>query len=169
MFCKCGCGEKTNPWDRGPKRGQPRDYLKGHWWRGKKRAVGPDYLINPETGCWLWQHAKVPKGYGQAVRDGRVVVAHRWYYEQAKGPVPAGKYLDHLCRVPACVNPDHLEVVTNAENVRRGKSTPLTPEQVAIIKATPRTYGSGRELAKRFGVSDACISAIRSGQTWAAA
>lgn len=154
-LCKCGCGQEA-----------ARDYLKGHWWRGKKRTSGPDYLINPDTGCWLWQHATVPKGYGHAVRDGKVTVAHRWYYEQAKGPIPEGKYLDHLCRTPACVNPDHLEIVTNAENVRRGNSTRLTTEQVAEIKAAPRGYGTGRALAKRFGVADSTITAIRTGQNW---
>lgn len=166
MYCKCGCGEKTR-W----KNGKPQQYVFGHTWRGRRRVSGPDYLIDPETGCWLWQHGKTPKGYGQKVLQpgNRIVAAHRWYYEQANGPIPEGRYLDHLCRVTGCVNPAHLEVVTNALNVRRGNSTRLTPKQVAEIKAAPRGYGTGRALAIKYGVADSTISAIRTGQNWSAA
>jgi hypothetical protein len=160
-LCKCGCGQETNL-----RRGVPHDYLKGHWWRGKQRISGPDY-IEDENGCWIWQHGKTPKGYGQAVRDGKVLGAHRWYYEQAKGPISKGHQLDHLCRVPACVNPDHLEIVDNTENVRRGSATRLTKAQVRAIKEFPREYGTGNFLAAKYGVSASTISAIRSGQNWA--
>lgn len=51
--------------------------------------------------------------------DGRLVRAHRFSYERAVGPIPAGLQIDHLCRVRACVNPAHLEPVTCGENVRR--------------------------------------------------
>ena len=49
-----------------------------------------------------------------------MVLAHRVYYERHVGPVPEGLELDHLCRNPGCVNPEHLEPVTHAENIRRG-------------------------------------------------
>ena len=76
-----------------------------------------------KNGCWLWTGYVLPDGYrrfrrGRAV-DG-VVSAHKWSYEHFVGPVPEGLELDHLCRVRRCCNPDHLEAVTRAENVRRG-------------------------------------------------
>ncbi|WP_414630996.1 HNH endonuclease signature motif containing protein [Alcanivorax jadensis] len=51
---------------------------------------------------------------------GKAVKAHRFSYETFESPIPEGMQLDHLCRVRNCVNPRHLEPVTNRENVRRG-------------------------------------------------
>lgn len=70
--------------------------------------------------CWLWQRGKMPFGYGVAIIDGTQWYLHRWVYEQLVGPIPVGLQIDHLCRVPACCNPDHLEPVTRKENVLRG-------------------------------------------------
>lgn len=73
-----------------------------------------------EFGCWLWHAAADHLGYGRIGLAGKVVLAHRFAYELLVGPIPAGLDLDHLCRVPACVNPAHLEPVTHRENQRRG-------------------------------------------------
>lgn len=79
-----------------------------------------------ENGCWLWQANKDTKGYGQMTigsrTDGsrRNAMAYRVAYEVFKGEIPAGLHLDHLCRVHACVNPNHLEPVTPKENNHRG-------------------------------------------------
>lgn len=71
------------------------------------------------NGCWLWNHP-MANGYGAIHVDGKRRWAHRFGYELLVGPIPEGLTLDHLCRTPACVNPEHLEPVTHAENVRRG-------------------------------------------------
>lgn len=73
--------------------------------------------------CWLWTACLI-RGYGAFQFGGRGVYAHRFAYEFCVGPILAGLTIDHLCRVPACVNPDHLEVVTLAENVMRGVGAP---------------------------------------------
>jgi hypothetical protein len=83
----------------------------------EKVEEGPD-------GCWLWTAGKfVTGGYGvfNLPRDGGAARAHRWAYEQMIGEIPAGLVLDHLCRTPACVNPYHLDPVTDLVNVRRGR------------------------------------------------
>lgn len=75
----------------------------------------------PDT-CFLWAGATTTSGYGQATFGGRHVYAHRLLYQLMRGQIPEGMVIDHLCRQPLCVNPAHLEVVTNAENIRRGNS-----------------------------------------------
>lgn len=70
--------------------------------------------------CWNWTGWNGHKGYGRIWVDGAGRPAHRVSYELAKGPIPEGLVIDHLCRNPGCVNPDHLEPVTQAENNRRG-------------------------------------------------
>jgi hypothetical protein len=72
------------------------------------------------NGCWIWLKFKIWNGYGQMGINKRVKLAHRVSYEAHVGPIPEGLQIDHLCRVRACVNPDHLEAVTQIENVRRG-------------------------------------------------
>ena len=73
----------------------------------------------PESGCWLWLGA-TSKGYGTINVSGKNVRVHRFVYEAMRGPIPPGLFTDHLCRVRCCINPDHMEPVTNKENVLRG-------------------------------------------------
>lgn len=70
------------------------------------------------TACWHWT-GPTDRGYGKISVNARRVKAHRFIYEREVGPIPDGLTLDHLCRNTACVNPAHLEPVTNSENVRR--------------------------------------------------
>lgn len=79
-------------------------------------------VIDPETGCWLWQGTRNSLGYGQIAEPkgrSRMQFAYRWIWEYVNGPVPDGLELDHLCRTPACCYPAHLEPVTHQENMRR--------------------------------------------------
>lgn len=70
--------------------------------------------------CWIWTAAKSPLGYGSfGVESGKIMPAHRYAYELLVGPIPKGLTIDHLCRNPSCVNPAHLEPVTQGENVKR--------------------------------------------------
>lgn len=75
--------------------------------------------IEQNTGCWIWMGTLDPDGYGVAKIEGSPRRAHRVVYQRLIGPIPDGMHLDHLCRHRFCVNPDHLEPVTSAENTRR--------------------------------------------------
>lgn len=79
--------------------------------------------VDPTTGCWLWTGGPSSGGlYGGIRYKGRQRGAHRVVYELLVGAIPAGLQIDHLCRVPRCVNPGHLEPVTQRENILRSRS-----------------------------------------------
>lgn len=82
-----------------------------------------------QDGCWIWNASIKPNGYGQFQMGRKTDVgnrssdpAHRVSYSFFVGEIPEGLQIDHLCRVPLCVNPSHLEVVTQRENILRGES-----------------------------------------------
>lgn len=77
-------------------------------------------IPEPNTGCTIW-FGSGDFGYGRINYNNRLYQAHRLAFESVHGPVPKGMVLDHLCRVRCCINPDHLQVVSNRENVIRGK------------------------------------------------
>lgn len=76
----------------------------------------------PMSGCWLWTGLTNTKGYGRVYFGAGHYMAHRWIYEREIGPIPEGLQLDHKCRVPCCVNPEHLRPVTPQENTLLGIS-----------------------------------------------
>lgn len=82
-------------------------------------AALSDRIDFTESGCWEWTGPTNNHGYG---RTGNAEYVHRVVWRETVGPIPEGLELDHLCRNPACCNPDHLEPVTHAENMRRSLS-----------------------------------------------
>lgn len=82
--------------------------------------------------CWLWTANTTRGGYGLFnVTSRRPVYAHRFVWELTRGPIPAGYQIDHLCRVRRCVNPEHLEPVTQQENLRRERAALERQEEEA--------------------------------------
>lgn len=88
----------------------------------QRERLFSDAEPEPNSGCWLWTGTQTSKdGHGIfQIRKGLRAVAHRVMYAAEIGPIPEGAVLDHLCRVPCCVNPAHVEPVTQRENVLRG-------------------------------------------------
>lgn len=105
-----------------------------NWYRrrkGSEAKMGNDDLLERFLSkvqiteeCWLWTGAANGNGYGHISINKKPVKAHRLSYELHKGSIPTGLVIDHLCRNRRCVRPDHLEAVTQKENLRR---SPLNP------------------------------------------
>lgn len=101
------------------------EVLRLEWLRLIDRLAGK-IEVDESSGCWMWQgalhHGRAVGGhYGSIGFQGSSLLAHRAVWLATVGPIPDGLHLDHLCRTPPCVNPDHLEPVTPAENFRRGE------------------------------------------------
>ncbi len=88
----------------------------------KLQADELPYMIEAngwKTPCWLWLRPLQKGGYGRIRVGGKDLSAHRYFFEASNGPIPPGLVLDHLCNEASCVNPSHLEAVTQKENLHR--------------------------------------------------
>jgi hypothetical protein len=130
LRCRCACGTER---DLYASKFKPNSVLscgcsahpKGVIDTAKLAAKMELFSIpEPNTGCTLWLKHLAPNGYGTVAVGGRVRYAHRVAFELAKGPIPSGLQIDHLCRVRSCINPQHLEAVTQKVNWFRGFSPP---------------------------------------------
>lgn len=92
-------------------------------------------IVRTSCGCWIWLGANNGwedhrgGGHGQFCISGKKIYAHRAAYEHYVSKIPDGLVIDHLCRVPQCVNPDHMRAVTQAENVRSGEAGLHNPKK----------------------------------------
>lgn len=132
---------------------------------------------DPDTGCWLWGGSKSADGYGRITVNNKLVGAHRVSFETFVGPIPAGLHVCHKCDTRNCVNPNHLFLGTNAENVSdkvsKGRQSFLRGEQQAGAKLTENQVReirssnlSQRKLAAKLGVSQSVVFNVKRRNTW---
>jgi len=88
----------------------------------EKQSLEERFLskVQKTDTCWLWTASQAQTGYGQFYYNYKNYKAHRFSYEFYKGAIPEGLYIDHLCHIALCVNPEHLEAVTPLVNAQRG-------------------------------------------------
>lgn len=128
--------------------------------------------VQPTGFCWEWVGGKSRKGYGMigvpkgdGTTDWTKVSAHRYAYEQLVGAISPGLVLDHLCRNPSCVNPDHLEPVTVAENTMR---SPLPSARTILKRYCDKGHPLSGENVRRTARQRTCIACARRRSTeWA--
>lgn len=135
-----------------------------------------DFVIT-EKGCYeCISHHKSKSGHCTFTINAKTVPIYRFIYEECFGEIPAGMVIRHKCDNPSCINPEHLEVGTHADNVADMKSrgrqakgervhgAKLSEDDVRAILAdnTSSTY----QLAEKYGVSNVSIGKIRNRITW---
>ena len=125
--------------------------------------------------CWLWTAGKDPNGYGRFGIDRKARLAHRVAYEMLVGPIPKGLYCCHTCDNPSCVNPEHLFIGTQKDNMKdmakklrgchgtKSPNTKLTEGDVVAIREDPR---SNRVIGRDYGVSNGTVGCIKRRVSW---
>lgn len=131
--------------------------------------------VNP-NGCWIWLRSRGPTGYGCLRREGKTRIAHRFSFEYFIGPIAEGLCVLHSCDTPSCINPAHLFLGTQAENMAdktrkgrqlKGEQHPgarMTEEIVREIRAAVGC--SSRELSEKYGISEEPIRRARLRLNW---
>lgn len=134
--------------------------------------------VDRSCDCHIWTASFGSAGYGQIAVDGAPRAAHRVAWELEHGPVPAGMCVCHRCDVKACVNPAHLFLGTQADNLgdmrskgreARGEghgNASLSGDQVVAIRALSASGLSQRRIARVLGVSKSAVQAVIDGKTW---
>lgn len=149
-----------------------------------------DAKIAKTNGCWIWTGLRDKRGYGRINKGGKygpMVSAHRFAYERASGPIPAGAFVCHHCDNPSCVNPGHLFIGTAADNSadcvrKRRHSRMVHPESTprgeshyhsvlteTLVKDIRFRHASGvacRALARELGVSRTAVRLVIKRVTW---
>ncbi len=131
------------------------------------------FILEPNTDCWLWIAGTSPRGYGRFKVDGKLEQAHRVSYELYVGPIPDGLWVLHRCDIYSCVNPEHLFLGTQQDNVddmiaKGGHYWPhavLSGSDVREIRLLRGQVTQG-ELGQRFGVCQGHISKIQLNEKW---
>lgn len=122
------------------------------------------------AGCWNWQSGLAHNGYGRFKINYMSVKAHRFAYELYLGPIPDGLLVMHMCDNRQCVNPDHLTVGDQKENVRdcvvKGRRGKLQPADIPEIRKLIGAKVPISDIAAQYKVDRDTISAIGSGKAW---
>lgn len=138
--------------------------------------------VNKSGECWEWTAGADKQGYGRIRIEGKGILAHRFSYEQANGPIRDGALICHHCDNPACVRPSHLYAGTPKDNARdrmeRGRvvsgnhageanaSAKLTREQVVSMRSEMDDGRTCADVASEYGVSPNHASQIKNRKRW---
>jgi len=156
--------------------GDKNGFVRGSRFVPIKDRLNSNWMPITETGCWIWMGSTMNKGYG-VIRDKyKKKLTHRVSYEQNIGEIPEGLFVCHSCDTPSCINPNHLFLGTQSENMsdavrkgrmQKGESRPnskLTEEDIRNIRIDARTTV---QIAEDYSVSRHLIGLIKRRKRWA--
>ena len=120
-------------------------------------------VVRSNGECWLWQRAKQKRGYGVLEVCGKAMQAHRFAFQVLKGPIPDGMFVLHQCDVPLCVNPAHLYLGTDRENLadqyaRNRRPHKLSKDRVRELLRLRAEGQSQDAVATVLGISRQAVS-----------
>lgn len=165
-----------------------RGLCNGHWQQQRRGAdLSPlritgrgltdqerlDRLTDKSGECWLWTGSMYPEGYGQFHFQGKSGNAHRAAYILSRGPISSDLVVDHKCHNRACVRPDHLQAVTNKQNLENigvlNSNNSSGERGVSWNKARKKWAAQYRHNGRivflgRFDDYEAAVEAVRSGR-----
>lgn len=124
-----------------------------------------NYIVDAESGCWIWQGYRDPTGYPYHLIDGRYVSARRWHYEQQHGHIPDGLKLLPQCDNRLCVCPAHAQPSSPREITRSRPWNKLDAAKVQEIRVLARKMPQ-RAIAKQFGISPSHVNQIIRDKSW---
>ena len=153
----------------------------GHEMKNETRIQSFYDRVQTAGDCWEWTGGKDRQGYGRMRVNGKHVSAHRFSYELNVGRIPSGLMVCHRCDNPGCVKPSHLFIGTAKDNnhdaVKKGRTArtcgtqngnaKLKPSDIVRIKELCKS-NTQRQVARKFGISQMCVSKIVRGLKWSA-
>ena len=181
-LCQCGCGQTTkvatythskNGWVKG----EHLRYIHGH--NGASTLTTEERFwnsVDKSGDCWLWTSIKNKAGYGVLCTKNKHILAHRYSYELANGPIPEGMLICHHCDTPACVRDSHLFCGTDADNVAdkvaKGRipkgenhhNAKLTDDDVRQLRIDYANGVSTTTLSKKHGIHERTARKLAKGQ-----
>lgn len=152
-----------------------RDRRGSALWRGLTQEQRFWSHVDTTGECWVWIASTRSFGYGHLHFDGCSQAAHRVSWQLHNGPIPDGLLVLHRCDNPRCVNPDHLFLGTDADNVAdklaKGRGvwgetvgrSKLTSDQVLAIDCDPRAHSA---IAEEYGLAHSTVSRIKNRRRW---
>ena len=116
-----------------------------------------------DDDCWIWTAFRNADGYGKIAFRGRADAAHRVAWTITNGEIPHGMVIRHKCDNPSCVNINHLEIGTHADNARDRSSRNRSRTKIPIssVEKIRKSTGNCRDIGGEYGVSAAMVSLIR--------
>ena len=126
------------------------------------------YIPVTESGCWIWIAGVCDGGYGRFWDGLQHITAHRYSWQLENGKIPEGMNVLHNCDNPSCVNPSHLRIGTQIDNIndRDRKRRMAHKLSVRDVEAIRNSKLSQSQLAKHYGVDQSNISLIKARKTW---